>query len=48
MIMLDLGKKMVEQINNGREGEEQCVNEYYAEEIVSIEGFGADESHGRL
>jgi len=48
MNILDLGKKMVEQVNLGREGEQQFVNEYYAEDIVSIEGMGSDESHGRL
>ncbi|MFT7684826.1 MAG: hypothetical protein ACI9FB_000167 [Candidatus Azotimanducaceae bacterium] len=48
MNMLDLGKKMVEQVNEGRESEQQFVNEYYSEDIISIEGLGVDESHGRL
>ena len=48
MHMLDLGKMMVEQVSKGREGEQQFIKEYYAEDIISIEGLGLGESHGQL
>ena len=48
MSILDLGKKMVESVNAGRESEQQFVDEFYSEDIVSIEGLGTDESHGQL
>lgn len=35
---LEVGKKMVEMVNKGREGEQAFVKACYAENIVSIEG----------
>lgn len=45
---LEVGQKMVELVNQGRSGEESFVSDYYAEDIVSIEGGGSEEMPARL
>ena len=45
---LEVGQKMVELVNQGREGEEAFVAEFYADDIVSIEGQGTDEMPARI
>ena len=44
MSVVELGQKMIEMVNSGREGEAAFVDQFYAENIVSIEGGGDDES----
>ena len=43
MGVLEIGQKLVEAANGGRESEAQFVEDYYAADIVSIEG-GDDDS----
>jgi len=45
---MEVGQKMVEMVNAGRESEAEFVSQYYAEDIVSIEGQGSDEMPARL
>ena len=45
---MEIGQKMVELVNQGREGEASFVRDYYANDIVSIEGQGTEEIPGRL
>ena len=45
---LEVGQKMVELVNQGQAGEETFVNDYYAENIVSIEGGDSEEMPGRI
>ncbi len=40
---LEVGKKMVEMVNQGRAGEQAFVKAFYAENIVSIEGQGSED-----
>ena len=39
---LEVGQKLVEAVNAGRDSEHAFVNDYYADDIVSIEGGGDD------
>ncbi|MDA1075827.1 MAG: nuclear transport factor 2 family protein [Proteobacteria bacterium] len=48
MNALEIGQKMVELVNQGRDGETEFVNAYYADNIVSIEGGGSDEMPARI
>lgn len=48
MNTLEVGQAMVELVNQGREGEAQFVKQYYADNIVSIEGQGTDEMPARI
>ncbi len=48
MNALEVGTKMVEMVNKGRESEWQFVVDYYAPSIVSIEGGGSDEMPARI
>ena len=43
MSALEIGTTMVEMVNSGREGEQAFVDQYYADDILSIEGGGSDE-----
>jgi len=45
---MEIGQKMVEMVNQGREGEAEFVAQFYADEIVSIEGGGSDEMPARI
>ncbi|MGE0624324.1 MAG: SnoaL-like domain-containing protein [Pseudomonadales bacterium] len=45
---LEVGQKMVELVNQGRNGEQAFVRDYYAKNIVSIEGQGSEEMPARL
>lgn len=45
---LEVGKKLVELVNQGREGEQAFVSQYYADDIVSIEGEGSEEMPARI
>ena len=38
MSVMEVGLKMVELVNQGREGEAAFVRDYYADDVVSIEG----------
>ena len=42
MNAMELGAKLVQMVNTGREGESAFVEDYYADNIVSIEGGGDD------
>lgn len=48
MAAMEIGQKMVELVNQGREGEASFVRDYYADDIVSIEGQDTEEMPGRL
>lgn len=48
MQVLELGQKMVEMVNQGRDGENAFVDAYYAPEVVSIEGQGTEEMPARM
>ncbi|MEM1153161.1 MAG: nuclear transport factor 2 family protein [Pseudomonadota bacterium] len=48
MSVLEIGQKMVAMVSQGREGEEAFISEYYAPDVVSIEGQGTDEMPARL
>ena len=43
MDTLELGKTMVEMVTQGREGEASFVSQYYAGDIVSVEGGDSDD-----
>lgn len=46
---MEVGQKLVEMVNSGRDGEAAFVNEYYADNIVSIEGGeGSEEMPSRI
>lgn len=45
---LEVGQKMVELVNRGREGEAAFVRDYYAKDIVSIEGQGSEAMPARI
>ena len=45
---MEVGQKMVEMVNAGRESEAEFVSQYYANDIISIEGQGSDEMPARL
>ena len=47
MNALDIGQKMVAAVNGGRESEWQFVTDFYADDIVSIEGAGSEEMPAR-
>ncbi len=42
---LEVGQKLVEMVNAGRDSESTFVNDYYADDIVSIEGRRRDRGH---
>lgn len=42
MTAMDIGQKMVEMVNGGRDSEREFVHAYYDDGIVSIEGGGDD------
>lgn len=44
----EVGKKMVELVNQGRAGEQSFVSDYYADNIVSIEGQGSEDMPARM
>ena len=48
MSALEVGQKMIEMVNRGRDGEAAFVAEFYADDIVSIEGQGSEEMPARL
>ena len=48
MSALEVGQKMIEMVNRGRDGESAFVSQFYADDIVSIEGQGSDEMPARL
>ena len=48
MSALEIGEIMVDRVGKGRESEEAFVAEYYADDIVSVEGQGSDEMPARL
>ena len=43
MSVLEIGKTMVEIVNQGTETEAKFVQEYYADDVVSVEGQGSEE-----
>lgn len=45
---LEVGQKMVELVNQGRKGEQAFVRDYYADDIVSIEGQGSEAMPARI
>ena len=45
---MEVGQKMVEMVNAGRESEAEFVSQYYADDIISIEGQGSDEMPARI
>ena len=45
---MEVGQKLVELVNQGREGEAAFVRDYYADDVVSIEAQGSDEMPGRI
>ena len=45
---MGVGQKLVEGVNQGREGEAAFVRAYYADDIVSIEGQGSDDMPARI
>ncbi len=45
---LEVGQKMVDLVNQGREGEAAFVRDYYADDIVSIEGQGSEDMPARI
>ena len=48
MSVLEIGQKMVEAINGGRETEWQFVLDTYAEDIVSVEGADGEDMPARI
>lgn len=48
MSVLEIGKTMVDMVNQGAEQEAQFVEQYYASNVVSIEGQGSDEMPARI
>ena len=48
MSAMELGQKMVAMVRQGRESEEAFVNEYYADDVVTIEGQGTEEMPARI
>lgn len=48
MSVLELGQKMVEMVNQGPAGEADFVSQYYADDVISIEGQGSDEMPARI
>ena len=48
MNALEVGQAMVKLVNQGREGEAQFVKEFYADNVVSIEGQDTEEMPGRI
>ncbi len=48
MNAMEVGQKMVELVGQGRDGEAAFVRDYYARDIVSIEGQDSEEMPGRL
>lgn len=48
MGVLEVGQKMVQMVNSGREGEAEFVGSYFADDIVSIEGADSDEMPARM
>jgi hypothetical protein len=45
---MEVGQQLVEQVNQGREGEAAFVRDFYADNIVSIEGQGSEEMPARI
>ena len=45
---MEVGQKMVEMVNAGRESEADFVSQCYADDIVSIEGQGSDDMPARI
>ncbi len=45
---MEVGQKLVELVNQGREGEAAFVRGYYADDVVSIEGQGSEEMPARI
>ncbi len=48
MQALQIGQTMVDMVSKGRDGEAAFVAQYYADDIVSIEGQGSDDMPARL
>ena len=48
MTALEIGQALVEMVSQGRDSEQAFVAQYYAHDIVSIEGAGSDEMPARL
>jgi hypothetical protein len=48
MGVMEIGQAMVTMVNAGRESEQAFVNQYYATDIISIEGQGSDDMPGKL
>lgn len=48
MSVLEIGTKMVEMVNQGKEGETAFVDQFYAADIVSIEGQDSEEMPGKI
>ncbi len=45
---LEVGKTLVEMVNQGKEQEAAFIEKYYSEDIVSVEGSGSDEMPARF
>ena len=48
MDAMTVGTKLVELVNQGREGEAEFVRDYYSDDVVSIEGQGSEEMPARI
>lgn len=48
MSAMEVGQKMITMVNAGRESEADFVSQYYADNIVSIEGQGSDDMPARI
>lgn len=48
MGVMEIGRKMTELVNQGPEAEARFVQDYYADDIVSIEGAGSEEMPARI
>lgn len=48
MNALEIGKALVEAVNDGPEQETAFVDQYFTEHTVSIEGQGSDEMPGKI
>ncbi len=48
MSALEIGQKMVAMVSQGRESEDAFVAEYYADDVVSIEGQGTEDMPARM
>lgn len=48
MSIMEIGQKLVAAANEGRTAEGAFVDEFYAEDVISIEGQGSDEMPARI